>query len=416
VKQYRTRNPDPETAVIPGIREVHLRNYRSIEQAVVRLSGLTLLVGPNASGKTNFVDSLAFVQDCLSGSIEAALRSRGGLGQVRYGFADPHAGVGLRVVMELAPDTIADYAFEIMMRNRGLVEVSDERCVISTGGAETHRFEVRFGEFWTGIPGLRPAIEPGRLALYAASALQEFRPVYDFLVGVRPYAIRPERLRDLRDPGPGMTLEADGGNAAAVFRHLQEHHPDRYQRVRNLLAAVVPGLDLLEGATVGGKQFLLFAERGNSREAVVPFFPESVSEGTLRMLGLLLAVYQPATPSVLLIEEPEATIHPAAVDVVMSVLIDAAKRSQVIVTTHSPDVLDYGSLPDGAIRVVAKTDRGTVIAPVANSSREAIRQRLYSAGELLRSDELNPDVPAAQTLSAKGELFGAPVHTFGEAA
>lgn len=94
--------------------------------------------------------------------------------------------------------------------------------------------------------------------------------------------------------------------------------------------------------------------------------------------------------------------------------LDAAKRSQVVVTTHSPDVLDYGSLPDGAIRVVAKTARGTAIAPVANSSREAIRQRLYSPGELLRSDELNPDLSAAEALSQAEDLFGEPVHAFGE--
>lgn len=400
--------------MIPRIREVHLRNYRSIGDAVVRLSEFTVLVGPNGAGKTNFVDGLAFVQECLSTSIETALARRGGMGQVRYGFADMDAGVGLRVVLELARGAVADYAFEISMRSRGAIEVSEERCVLSTGGAETHRFEVRYGEFQTGLPGLRPAIEPGRLALYAASAIREFRPVYDFLLGIRAYAIQPERLRDLRNPGPGISLEREGGNAAAVFRYLQEHHPDRYQRVRNLLAAVVPGLDLREGATVGGKQFLLFAEHREPRREPVPFFPESVSDGTLRMLGLLLAVYQPATPTVLLVEEPEATIHPAAVDVVMSVLLDAAKRSQVVLTTHSPDVLDYGSLPDGTIRVVAKTARGTSIAPVANSSREAIRQRLYSPGELLRSDELNPDFSAAEALSQAEDLFGEPVHAFGE--
>ncbi len=132
------------------------------------------------------------------------------------------------------------------------------------------------------------------------------------------------------------------------------------------------------------------------------------------MLGLLLAIYQAATPTVLLIEEPEATIHPAAVDVVMAALLDATKRSQVLVTTHSPDVLDYGSLPDGAIRVVAKTERGTAIAPVADSSREAIREQLYSPGELLRSDELNPDVAMAALLSQSEQLFGEPVHAFGE--
>lgn len=405
-------NSNPHAAVIPRIREVHLRNYRSIQQAVVRLSDFTVLVGPNGSGKSNFMDALAFVQECLSTSLQAALRSRGGILHVRYGVREPAVGgVGIRLVMDLTPTTVADYAFELVRRDTGAVDVVEERCSIDEAGRERHGFAVLNGQFEQTVPGLRPALEPDRLALYAASALPEFRPVYNFLSGMQVYAIRPERLRDLRDSDSGFVLESDGGNAPAVFKNLQEHHPDRYQRVRSLLRAVVPGIDLLNVETVSGKQFLLFEQATTPGSAPFPLTSSSISDGTLRMLGLLLAVYQPTTPAVLVIEEPEATIHPAAVDVVMSVLLDAAKRSQVLVTTHSPDVLDHKALPDEAIRVVARTEHGSVIAPLANASRQAIRERLYTPGELLRSDELNPDVPAAESLAGAASLFGEPLHT-----
>jgi predicted ATPase len=401
--------------VIPRIREVHIRNYRSIERAVVPLSGFTVLVGPNGSGKSNFLDALAFVQECLATSLDAALRRRGSLFQIHHGFAGGGAGVGIRLLIEMGLERVADYGFEIILRDGREIEVAEERCVISEYGQEKHVFHVRRGEFVTTIPGLRAALEADRLALYAASALPEFRQLYDFLSGMRRYSIQPESIRDLREVGAGVALESDGGNAAAVLEQLGEHFPGAYERVRGLLRAVLPDLDLVKGSNVGGRPFLLFKEPSAIPGLYKPLPAGSVSDGTLRMLGLLLAVYQPATTSVLLVEEPEATIHPAAVEVVMSVLLDAAKRSQVIVTTHSPDVLDYGSLPEGAIRVVAKTGQGTAIAPVANSSREAIRNHLYSPGELLRSDELNADVAAAEFLSRKDGLFGAPVHTFGEA-
>ncbi|HEX2077142.1 MAG TPA: AAA family ATPase [Longimicrobium sp.] len=406
--------------MIPRIREVHLRNYRSIQRAVVPLSGLTVLVGPNGSGKTNFLDALAFVQECLSTSIDAALHARGGM-SVHYGMLpqsqwNPH-GVGFRLVMELEPHVVADYAFQLVWGDnaRAEVAVEMERCVISINGRETHRFEVKNGTFVTPIPGLRVLLQADRLALYAASAVEEFRPVYDFLIGMRIYSIQPERMREAREISSGLILEPDGANSAGVLRHLQQHFPEQSDRVHGLLQALVPGIKSVRSTPLGGMEMLMFTEQGSIPSSFLPLFPANVSDGTLRMLGLVLAVYQPNTPTVLLIEEPEATIHPAAVDVVMSVLLDAAKRSQVLVTTHSPDVLDYGSLPDGAIRVVAKTDRGTSITPVANASREAIRQRLYSPGELLRSDELNPDIAAAESLSREQDLFGDPVHTFSEA-
>jgi predicted ATPase len=403
--------------VIPCVREVHLRNFRSIEHAVVRLADLTVLVGSNGSGKTNFVDALAFVRECLSSSVETALGRRGGFNQLCYGFAAAEdRRVGLRVVVELDEQTVADYAFELVQRNQGEVEVAEERCVISVGGEERHQFDVRGGAFLEPITGLQSAIEPDRLALYAASATRQFRPLYDFLTGIRPYSIDPESLRGLRDVGTGLSLEPDGGNAAAVFAYLRDHYPERFQRVRSVLKSVVPDIELVDGATVGGKQFLLFAERTGS-EDVFPLAASGVSDGTLRMLGLLLAVYQPSTATVLLIEEPEATIHPAAVDAVVAVLLDASKRSQVLLTTHSADLLDYKHIPEGAIRVVSRGGgHGTAVAPLANSSREAIRKRLYSPGELLRADELNPDIAAAESLSRHTPLFGAPVRTVGEAA
>lgn len=398
--------------MIPRIREVHLRNYRSIGDAVVRLSDFTVLVGPNGAGKTNFMDALAFVQECLSTSIEAALQRRGGILSTFRTREGPRISVGFRVIIELEPETVADYAFELLVTRETTVAVAEERCVLSKGGSETHRLEVRNGSFVREVPGLRAIIEADRLALYAASSLDEFRPVYDFLTRIRAYAIEPERMREPRDLGSGSVLDRDGRNAAAVLRQIHDTVWERYRRVVNLLGQVVPGVTGVQPGKLGGKEFLLFIEHEGRKE--IALFPTSMSDGTLRMLGLLLAVYQPTTPTVLLIEEPEATIHPAAAEVVMSVLLDAAKRSQVIVTTHSPDVLDFKSLPESAIRVVTKGPSGTAIVPVANSSRDAIRQRLYSPGELLRADELNPDTAAAELLAGERALFGEPVHAFGE--
>jgi predicted ATPase len=121
-----------------------------------------------------------------------------------------------------------------------------------------------------------------------------------------------------------------------------------------------------------------------------------MSDGTLRVLGLLLAVYQPGTYSIVAVEEPEATVNPAVAEVVVEVLMDAANEKQVLLTSHSPDILDYKGLTDSQIRVVTMERGRTLIARVSSAGRDAIREHLYTPEELLRAGELSPDAQAAE--------------------
>jgi predicted ATP-binding protein involved in virulence len=88
------------------------------------------------------------------------------------------------------------------------------------------------------------------------------------------------------------------------------------------------------------------------------------------------------------------------------VLLDAAQERQVLITTHSPDVLDAKEISDEQIRVVTMAQGRTAIAPLAQASRQAIREHLYTPGELLRSNELNQDVQAAAEAAEQLDLFG----------
>ncbi len=223
---------------------------------------------------------------------------------------------------------------------------------------------------------------------------------------MRSYSIVPRSLRELQDPDPGEILESEGSNAAAVLKRLSDENSWQYDRVCSILAAVVEGLRQVEYKSLGQKETLQF-KQDVGLEHPWAFDAQNMSDGTLRLLGLLLAVYQPHGPSVLIIEEPEATIHPGAAEVVVQVLLDAARERQVLITTHSPDILDSPELRDDQIRVVTMARGNTTIAPISTASREAIRTRLFTAGELLRSDELNPDTRAAEAAAEQLRIFGA---------
>jgi predicted ATPase len=400
----------------PKIREVHIRNYKSIEQAVVRLGDLTVLVGTNGSGKSNFVDAIVFVRDCVLDSVERAVVGRGGYPRMFWRHGPSPDTVGVRLIIDFPNGDVADYAIELAEEDFSSLVV-EERCVITHAEGGVDQYSVKNGAFVVEIPGVRPQIESGRLALYAASATPEYRPVYDFLAAVGSYGINPKAVGGFQVPDSGLKLLPDGANSASVLRHLRHSNQDRFERVSEILSSVVPGVQGLEPHELNDSLAVIWVhERGLTPRSLVPFLASSMSEGTLRVLGFLLAVYQPTTPSALVVEEPEANIHPAAAEVVTSVLVDASRRSQVLITTHSAEMLDHDELSDDVFRVVVKDNGRTTIAPVAVAAREAIREHLYSPGELLRINELGADLDAARELADRMDVFGPPAQRVGEAA
>jgi predicted ATPase len=375
------------------------------------LETLTVFVGPNGSGKSNFVDALSFVQECLAGSIELAFKNRGGIKAVRRISAGHPTHVGVRVTVDLDAERWSDYAFEIAAKPGERFSVSRERCVVRhrplLGEEEQYEFEIRNGEFSKPIPGVRPRVAKDRLALFAGSATDEFRPVYDFLTSMRFYSIAPNRLRELQEPDPGDHLKRDGSNAAAVLKRLQdEEKPDTYERVCRMLSRVTEGVTGVEYRAIGQKETLQFHQDVGLKYPW-NFDALNMSDGTLRILGLLLAIYQPGQASVIAIEEPECTIHPGAAELILELLLDAAKDRQILLTTHSPDLLDSKSLSDRQLRTVVMRKGNTLIGPIASSSKTAIREELYSPGELLRANELDLDLAAVETASEQLNLFGA---------
>jgi len=396
--------------VVPHISEVRIRNYKSIAQAAVTLGPFTALVGPNGSGKSNFIDSLAFVQECLAESIELAFKNRGGINAVHNAVRLKSKGhptpIGVQLALQLSDGGSATYAFGITAGKSGSFRVARESCTVRPSMGEEVKFEVENGAFKKEIHGIRPKVSSDRLALYAASGTDEFRPVYDFLTSMRFYSVAPERLRELQNPDPGDFLKRDGSNAAAVLKRLAEESKgnEKYERLCRLLSKVVHGLQGVEYHPVGQKETLQFRQDVGLKHPW-RFDALNMSDGTLRSLGLLLAVYQVGKASVVAVEEPEATVHPAVMELIVEVLLDAAQDRQVLITTHSPDILDHKGIHDEQIRAVTIDQNWTLICPLSQASRDAVREHLYTAGELLRSGELTPDVQAARKAATQPDLF-----------
>jgi predicted ATPase len=174
---------------------------------------------------------------------------------------------------------------------------------------------------------------------------------------------------------------------------------------------MVAGITNVDVKHIGRKETLEFRQKIGTNQNPWRFGPENMSDGTLRALGVLTALFQAenakrAKVPFVGIEEPEAAVHPGAAGILRDALLIASQKAQVAVTSHSPDLLDDKDIPETSILAVENRNGETVIGPLDFAGRSSIRDRLYTAGELLRLNQLEPAEAAAESASTTtSDLF-----------
>ncbi|MEW6365391.1 MAG: AAA family ATPase [Acidobacteriota bacterium] len=396
------------------ITRVILKNYKSIAACDVSLGSLTFLVGPNGAGKSNFLDSLRLVADSLNKSLDHALRDRGGIKEVRRRSGGHPTHFGIRIDFALPDGATGFYGFRVGARPQGGYEVQSEECRVNTPVAlapERH-YKVEAGTVTEASLQSPPAASSDRLYLVNVSGIAEFRPLYDALSHMGFYNLNPDQIRDLQPPDAGEVLARDGSNLASVLALLESESPQVKERVESYLAKVVPGVSGVAVKHFGSKETIEFRQQVSGADSPWRFLATNMSDGTLRVLGVIVALFQAANGQrrrvpLVGIEEPELALHPAAAGILRDCLRDASSSVQVLVTSHSSDLLDDKSIPDDSIVPVVSEEGVTIIGPLDEAGRSALRDRLYTPGELLRMNQLTPD-PSAYGRAALSQkaLFG----------
>jgi predicted ATPase len=373
------------------VLRVRLRSYRSIASCDIPLGPLTFLVGPNGSGKSNFLDALRLVSDALNTSLEQALRERGGIEVVRRISAGRPHHVHVQLTVRL-DDCLAEYGFEISSRATGGFEVSREACKVYRA-AGFAAFEVKSGVV-TSTEAVVPLSGRDRLYLVAAASLPAFRAVFDVLTRMGFYNLNPDVIRDFQMPDAGELLARDGRNLASMLNRLAREAPMAKQGIDEYLEAVVPGVLDVRRRAFGPRETLEFRQQVAGLKQPWRFLAQSMSDGTLRALGILTAIFQlspPAGPALIGIEEPEIAVHPAVAAVLREAFVEASETRQILVTSHSPELLDDPDILLESIIAVRSDDSVTTLGRPDVAGRKALREKLYTAGELLRINQLIPD-------------------------
>jgi len=380
------------------VRRVQLRRYRSIVTCDVRLGPLTMLVGPNGSGKSNFLDALRLTAQALDENLDNALRERGGVGEVRR-RSRRSTSLGIRIDFVIDNDAlVGHYAFQVAVTGDGDYRVSREQCRVGVVDDEFDFFDVRNGELAGSTQRVMPPAVSDRLFLASAAGIDVFRPVFDGLSTITVYNISPDAMRRPQKPETGDLLRRDGSNVASVIGRLRRERPAAKERIVQYLSRIVSGIIDVDRKTLPGWEVIEFRQEIGNDPHPWRFPGSSMSDGTLRALGVLVALFGGTTALAgpVGIEEPESALHPAAAGLLLDALRDASEARQVLVTTHSPDLLDSPMIRPEELLAVRAVDGVTAIGKVDDAGHKAIKESLFTPGELLRVDQLTPSRESSQ--------------------
>ncbi len=417
-----------------SITKVWANNFRSIEHADLELDPLTVLVGPNASGKSNLLDILGLFADTVRYGIETAVNSRGGIDSIgrraRNGrVLNPE--IGFRYD---SPRSVLEYSFTLDRLSEGDFTIKREFAKLSVAEPQVESCEVEFAdgklvkpslnevglpEFFKGTkePGperlrsiLMKRLEDGfgdqNLQLISSGFLpilslldliesnrnresainhyplhQALRRATNGLSRIHHYHIFPNSLREIRKSADPHPLSPGGENLASTLRGMLKDANRFTPDLRSALGWAVPEIRDFRVKRLGSFEIVeLKHQRADEKEKGTWFDLSFESDGTIRLLAMLTALFQePALPLIGL-EEPELAIHPGAMAVLAETMREASLRGQVVVATHSPDLIDR--LPVESIRAVSAESGSTKVGRVAPHQLKSVREGLFSAGEL----------------------------------
>ncbi len=398
----------------PVIKRVQIKNFRSLADVDLHLDNLTVLVGANGTGKSNVIDVLRFVRDAITHGLDKAILDRHGMSAIRrWSPRGAPYDVHINLHMESDEGWSGEYGFTLGSERRGEYRVKWERLHITGKDdwllptknqetAEPYTLEIKNSKWvrWpksiTGIiKPLTPSPDPPNVSNTDLTLFQipiiigAQARMHSFLRNMSFYTIYPDLLREPQKPANPYPLQEKGENLASVLRELpKRNQPDIASTINEALEKVVEGVNHYKVSQVGGYLVTrLHHALDNGDEKRRPAFElAQESDGTLRMLGILTALYQQPPRDLLTIEEPEMTIHPGALGVLCDVIEEASTRSQILITTHHPDMVDRFS--SDTLRVVEKVGGMTRIGPVDRGQCDILKQKLFSPGELMRIEGL----------------------------
>jgi len=394
--------------------EIRIRNYRSLKDTAVPLRAFNVFIGPNNSGKSNIFDCLRFLSGLVRQRQGEPVHERGGYSSIVWN-GDLSRSIGIEIsghepsrplesMYGLEPPQNR-YRFQYVLQLAGgpaHFQIVRERFVVwaalpEAGSANSVEMQlldagpkgrVLFEFPSTGQPSMATSYDlsgkptaswgGGGLQSYMWAARDSSRnPVLgDFAQSLEGWGFYNPVPSMMRGPVPArreLKLQERAENLSSVLHSFHSEFPKNFREIEDWLHEAVPEIStLLTGLTEASQTYVFIEEQGLG--ARIPSW--AMSEGTLRLLAHLAVVCSPSPPALVCFEEPENYLHPRALELLANALKKASDRTQVLLSTHSPYLLNF--LEPDDLQIVEKKDGGTVVSRVQDP--EGVKEALKTLG------------------------------------
>lgn len=370
------------------IAKVVLRNWRNFQFVDVALAERVFLAGPNASGKSNFLDVFRFLRDVSKpgGGLQKAVSDRGGVSKIRCLAARAHPDIEIEIQLNDSSDHGLTWGYAIGIKQE------------SRGYRQPY---LAYERVWHGDENLlqRPdredAGDPLRLTqthLEQIGANSKFREIARFFESVLYLHLVPQLVRhpeissgrsDIEDPFGRSFLER-------VVKTPQKTRRSRLKKIETALKLAVPQIkDLIDVQDESGVPYLE-AVYEHWRPKGAKQHEDQFSDGTLRLIGLLWSMLE--GESLLLMEEPELSLNSGIVRKLPSLLyrVQRQRKRQIILSTHSADLLSDRGIGGEEVLLFTPSVEGTKVEP-ASSIKEV--RHLLEGGLSIAEAALPRTVP-----------------------
>lgn len=361
---------------MPELDSITVKGFKSIATIEnLKLGAINIVVGANGSGKSNFIGVFSFLNAIREGRLQDYVKKTGGAEKVLHFGSKSTQTLHINISFQNGQNQ-----YELELAPTDADDLVPQKEIVSYWDKEHH--ERPFAQGMSSI-GKEAGISLAQTSKNITSYVQKHLDLWRLYHFHDTSSSSP--MKKTADINDNHFLRPDGSNLAAFLYYLREKHNANYSLIRRTVQRVAPFFDdfLLEPQKLNPDKIRLeWRHKGSDAY----FDAASLSDGTLRFIALATLFLQPAAycPSVVLVDEPELGLHPYAITILASLIKQAALKTQVIISTQSPFLLDHFQPED--VLVADRVEGGTQVTRLESSKLDNWLND-YSLGQLWEKNE-----------------------------